>query len=177
MEQEIWKDIPWYEGIYKISSEWSIFSFKYNRNIYRCKSTYWKYKSIVLFKDWNKIHTRLHRLIAITFIANEENNPYVNHINWIKSDNRLNNLEWCSPSYNSQHSYDNWLSKKYWKWKTWIVHPRSIGVVQMDISWKVLNEYDSMWDASRDTGIKRECICLCCKWKIKTSWGYKWMYK
>lgn len=69
------------------------------------------YLIVSLMKDGKKYTKNVHRLVALTLISNSENLEQVNHINGIKTDNSIQNLEWCSPSHNTKHSFDMGLQK------------------------------------------------------------------
>lgn len=108
--QEIWKHIPEYEGLYEVSNLGRI------RSLLNTKTTFLKgrddtngYLKVALFKNLIRREMKIHRLAAMAFIPNPENKPQVNHINGIKSDNRIENLEWCSQSENSIHAYKKGL--------------------------------------------------------------------
>lgn len=90
------KDIEGYPG-YKASSDGKIISYKRGKS--KELKTYVKthgYLYVALSKDGKKHYLRLHRVIANTFIPNPEGLPEVNHKDEDKTNNRVNNLEWCT---------------------------------------------------------------------------------
>ncbi len=123
INEEIWKDIPEYEGLYQISNVGRVKSL--SRSV-RCTGDSFRrvrdrflrsangtvgYPYVTLIKNGIKKSKRIHRMLAIAFIPNPENKPQVNHKNGIKDDFRLSNLEWVTTSENQKHSYDSDLRK------------------------------------------------------------------
>lgn len=115
--EEIWKDIPGYEGYYQVSSLGKVKSSQrvcnHNYGGKRTvsdrilKSSGKIYPKVVLSKNNIKISFLVHRLVAKCFIDNPYSKSEINHINGIKSDNYYRNLEWCDRSENEQHAYDH----------------------------------------------------------------------
>lgn len=107
------KDVRGYEGLYIIDSLGNVVSlpkqqglhFVNQYKILGTKINRLGYKEVALTKEGKTKTILLHRLIAIHFIDNPNNYPCVNHKNGIKTDNRLENLEWCTRSYNTRHAY------------------------------------------------------------------------
>lgn len=102
---EIWKDIKGYPQ-YQISNMGRIWSCRQNRYMKPYKNNK-GYQMIKLIAVNGKRKAELvHRLVALNFIDNPEHKPEVNHINHIRDDNRLENLEWVT------HSENNMLGRK-----------------------------------------------------------------
>lgn len=120
---EEWRDVKGFEGIYQVSNKSRVKSV--DRFVIcegdNTRLEYQKFfkgkilKQIIGPTGYKVVHLRrgkvskmvkVHRLVAIAFIENPNNYPDVNHINSIKTDNTSSNLEWCTPSQNSRHSYN-----------------------------------------------------------------------
>ena len=161
--KEIWKDIPGYENLYQASNLGRIKNLITNNVSKGSKLGF--YKVVSLKKDNKQKMHKVHRLIALTFIPNPNNLPCINHINEIKTDNRIDNLEWCNQKYNTNY-------KDTQKRKGLL---QSKAVCQYDKQGNLISTYISEKEAMIKT--KATHICSCCKGKRKTSGGYIWKFK
>lgn len=125
MSQEIWKDIPGYEGLYRVSSIGNVQSVpsttknsrggrKRTGEVMRQAMMPNGYPSISLNKDGRAKSYRVHRLVALAFHPNPENKPCINHKNCNRSDNRVENLEWCTWSENNSHAHKYGAQRKHY---------------------------------------------------------------
>lgn len=125
------------------------------------------YKHVTIYINKKPKSCRVHRLVATAFIPNIENKPYVNHLNGIRNDNRVENLEWVTPSENTQHAVDTGFFKP----------TREKQVVQYNLNGDKIAIYRSISDAARKTNSSVEKIVNCCQFTRKTHNEYQWRYK
>lgn len=110
-QNEIYKSVIGYEGLYEVSNLGNVKRLKklnnqHERNsILKPFTTDKGYTRVQLFLNGKKKNHFVHRIVAEAFLENPCNKSQVNHINGKKNDNRLSNLEWSTPSENGKHSY------------------------------------------------------------------------
>lgn len=113
IENEVWKDVMGYDSLYQVSNFGRIKSlFKKWVRGYRKESfmspriNKYGYSQVTLQHKKNKKTILVHRIEAFAFIPNIQNKPIINHINAIRTDNRIENLEWCTSSENIKHCFN-----------------------------------------------------------------------
>lgn len=177
---EIWKDIKGYENLYQISNMGRVKSlekFRVNgkNGGYIQKSKILKpqqqlngYLQICLHQDKRIKHFLIHRLVAIHFLPNPQNLPQVNHINEDKTDNRVENLEWCTNEYNL--NYGSCITRMKEK--------LNIPIIQFSKYDNFIQIWKSTTTASKSLNINKGNIngCLKGRYGCKTAGGYKWGY-
>lgn len=180
---EIWKDIEGFEGRYQVSNFGNVKSLGCKRNGKKekiLKQHYDKrgYKKVTLSKNYELKSFSVHRLVAIAFLENLENKRTVNHINGIKHDNRVENLEWCTDSENTKHAFKLGLKTPPLKGKTGINDKRSKKILQLDkTTLQIIDVFYGFRDIERKKGYKISPILCCCKKRSRTAYGYAWCYE
>lgn len=184
MINEIWKDIPGYEGIYQASNLGRIKVLSrvihVTRNGYRTGSYSYiapekimslsirtNYLGVTLTKDGCNRNYIVHRLIAKTFLEDYSDKLEINHKDENKLNNCVCNLEMCTRLYNKNYGTGNARSAKH----------RSRSVQQLGKDGNLIKEWSSINEAHRQTGTSLKDIWRCCNNEKATAKGYKWRYK
>ena len=178
-EKEIWKDIEGFEGLYQVSNMGRVKSLERTvwnsgkgcyrtvpEKILKADKDGSDYLQVLLYKDGKTKMYKIHRLVAQAFCENQMGYSEVNHIDENKENNRAENLEWCSRSYNCNYGARN---KR-------IAEKKSKPVLAIDKRTGLILEFTSALEAEKQTGINNGNINKCCKGKLKSCGGFYWMY-
>lgn len=187
----IWKDVVGFEGLYEVSCSGEIRNKK-NGQLLNGGTIKKGYKRISLRKDKMTYQFLVHRIVAEAFIPNPDQKKFIDHVNTIASDNRVENLRWCDYAENNNNPI---TKKKISASKSGKNHPlygkrhkretidkmknsaKNIPVIQVSKNGKVLKEWNSIAEAERETGIPHGNISKCCCGERKTAGRYVWRYK
>lgn len=173
---EVWKDVVAYEGVYQVSNlgnvksmrMWSSVQGRYihREKVLRQQKSASGYLQVNLKKECTRKLGLVHRLVAEAFIPNPDHKREVNHINGIKTDNRVENLEWNTSRENKIHAKEIGLAKHHVK-----------AVVQCDLNGVPLKEWKSIREAAKRTNTEEKNISACCRGRRYSAGGYIWKYK
>ena len=180
--KEIWRDVIGYEGLYKVSNLGNVLSIPrkgtHSNKEYLLKQSLTKkgYLYVILSKKCKSFDTGVHRLVAQAFIPNLENKSQVNHKNGIKTDNRVENLEWVTNEENMRHSWEIGLRNKEKSYKYGKDNVLSVKVNQYSLDGIFIKTWFCIKDVERQLKFDNRNICACCRHKRNTAYGYIWRY-
>lgn len=156
-----WLNIPGCAGQYQISNDGRVRNA--NGHVLKPRKSDSGYLRVWLSTNGKPKCYPVHRLVATAFLPNPDNLPEVNHINGVKTDNRMENLEWCTTSHNRRHSsYE--LNNESGKPKR--------PVVCIDLGWI----FPSVAEAARAVRGSKQNIVACCQGKRNSHMGLRWAY-
>lgn len=182
------KQVAGYEGIYEVDQFGRVYSLDRTKTVVDNGRIYEKpiagrqmkqsihtkgYKTVSLTKNGSTKTMFVHRIVAEAFLPNPNNLPMVNHKDEDKTNNFIDNLEWCTASYN--RTYGKAIERQAKKIRG-RESKKKIAVIQRDMSGDFLNWFDSLTKAAENVNGSTSSISAVCKGKRKMAYGYLWEY-
>lgn len=156
---EIWKTIEGYPN-YMVSNLGRVKSLNYGKEKLLKPGFNGRYYFVYFCKEGKQKNYKVHRLVAQAFIPNPNNLPEVNHIDENKTNNRVDNLEWCDRKYNINYGTRTEKTRK--------------PILQFTKNGEFVKRWNSGMDIERELEFNSGNISSCCLGKLKTCCGYKW---
>lgn len=160
-----WKPIVGYEGLYQISNKGEVLSLTYNR-VLKNQISKTGYERVLLYKNGYPSLKQVHRLVMEAFMPNVYNHDLpINHIDGVKTNNSVDNLEMTTPKRNIKHAVETGLIKS------------CKVVIQRTLDGKFIKKYPSASQAARENGLHHSQISRAANGELRTSGGYIWSYE
>lgn len=182
---EEWKDIEGYPD-YMVSNLGRVKSLKFGKGkILKPQTLNNGYLIIGLSQNGKRTPFLIHRLVAEAFIPNLDNKHCIDHINTIRTDNRVENLRWCTQKENLNNPITKiYISERqkgekgYWYGKLGKESKNSKPILQISTNGEFIKKWDCIKDVERELGFNNSNISKCCcgKGYYKTAYGYIWKY-
>lgn len=168
--KEEWRCVVGFENRYLVSNFGRVISILFGPRILSPTNERYPCVSLTGENKNGKIKTLIHRIVATAFIPNPEKKPCVNHIDGNPKNNNVKNLEWCTYSENTRHSFDilknspsyGMLGKRGWLCK------RSKPIIRKNLNGKIIGVYSCSQEASRELNISQGTIWMVLNKKRKT---------
>lgn len=180
---EVWRSIVGYMDLYEVSNLGRVRSLdriQYNPvaathqtlhpgHIMRGRVSNNGYRTVGLRDINGKRKTySVHRLVAQAFIQNPDNLPFVNHKNYNKLDNRVENLEWCTEYDNVHYGRADEIRQ--------LNQPKRKAVRQYTLNGDIVADYPTLVAAAKAANTTRQLVRECASGRLQTAGGYKWKY-
>lgn len=177
---EIWRDIPGYEGRYQISNFGNVLSLNYRRLGFTKQLTPKRNNSgrlwVELVKDGKRSQYLIHRLVGEVFIPNPMGYPQINHKDENPQNNFVENLEWCTPSYNMKYYFERHKDAIRGTSPERNGCLKNLKIVQMTKDGEIIRVWDNSRQLKIEKGWNDWTITECCRGNRKTAYGFIWQY-